>query len=112
MLITAKHNLPIYLCNRTLSVFTVNRFVLTVYLLVWSLQIAFNGKTSLLNVYCPKQAKCYCLLVVCRSLDKRSPFSTYRLYSCVEGHEPVVLIIKTLDEEVTITHLQLLLYIF
>lgn len=44
MPITAKHNLSIYLCNRRLSVFTVNRFVLTVYMLVWSLQIAFNGK--------------------------------------------------------------------
>lgn len=44
VLITAKYNLPIYLCNRRLSVFTVNRFVLTVYGLVWSPQIAFNGK--------------------------------------------------------------------
>lgn len=44
MLITAKLNLPIYSCNRRLSVFTVNGFVLTVYVLVWSPQIALNGK--------------------------------------------------------------------
>ncbi len=28
-------------------------------------------------------------------------FLTYRFYSHVEGHEPVVLMIKTVDEEVT-----------
>lgn len=44
VLSSAKHNLPIYSCNRRLSVLTVNRFVLTVYVLVWSPQIAFNGK--------------------------------------------------------------------
>lgn len=27
---------------------------------------------------------------------------SFRLYSHVEGHEPVVLIIKTMDEEVTV----------
>lgn len=48
------------------------------------------------------------LVTTCSQLclkKKKSPFSTCRFYSCVEGHEPVVLIIKTLDEEVIIINL-------
>lgn len=54
------------------------------------------------------------LLTVCSQLCfyfiflNKQPFSTYRFYSCVEGHEPVVLIIKTLDEEVIVINLTIL----
>lgn len=50
------------------------------------------------------------LLTVCSQLckKKKSLFPTYRLYSCVEGHEPVALIIKTLEEEVIIINLRIL----
>ena len=32
-------------------------------------------------------------------------FLSYRLYSHVEGHEPALLIIKTVDEEVTLDNI-------